>query len=458
MPQILTPAEIAQVYDQRHLCRCVPHNPDCVLCRRGFGYKFAPTGYAMDSIIQDSIAVDESKMAAKLVFAAGTDRDRKGDLFEVGGIDTSNHSRPGCAVVYLDHGRNCSKPIAKCFDPQNNYTVVKDTKSQKAWAWTYFCQGLKDAEDVFRLICGGFLASGSIGYRPIKAMYLPPDPPRGLPAGLHLLATDLVEVTWTGMPVNPEATRSMLEGTFGKSLSAPVRRTMEPFAAARGVWCPGITIQEKQMGNMMPASDPSGAAPREPEGGMPVDEDAKSGEKYGCQFLRAMHGDMGDMLQHYDQLHGMNEEAKVVKHGHKVLNTIHKMASETGMMHKSLYPEAAPLEHAEYVAKRKPGGMKEGDTEEGEGEEGAEGGKEGEEVEQDVAKGADKEQDSESRGEEVPGEEGDNADGKPKSKKSKEFKKEDKSLDLDEATLQAALARLDSLSSVLNQARPAGTV
>ena len=458
MPQILTPDEIISVFDQRALCRCVPTNPNCPLCRRGFCYKFAPAGYAMDSVIQDKIDVDESKMAAKLVFAAGTDRDRKGDLFEIGGIDTSNHNRPGCAVVYLDHGRTCSKPIAKCFDQQNNYTVVKDTKAQKAWAWTYFCQGLKDAEDVFRLICGGFIASGSIGYRPVKAMYLPPDPPRGLPAGLHLLATDLVEVTWTGMPVNPEATRSMLEGTFGKSLSEPIRQTLLPFAAIPKAWSPGFTPEKKQMEDPTGGALPKPEASAAPAGGNPVDEDAKSSEKYGCSYMRAFHGDLGDMLTHYDKLHAQNEEPKVRKHMKRALDGLHKIANETSALHKGLYKKSDPLEHDEYISKRKPLDEEE-EVAEGEGED-VEETEEGDEIEQDESN---EDAGGEERGVDEAEDDGGEGENKPKKKKPP-FKKE-KSLivaetmeDISEEQAAALLADLAAMRAEINQARPAGTV
>lgn len=461
MPQILTPAELSQVFDQRSICRCIPTHPDCPLCRRGFSYKFAPSGYAMDSIVQDKIDVDESKMAAKLVFAAGTDRDRKGDLFEIGGIDTSNHSRPGCAVVYLDHGRNCSKPIAKCFDPQNNYTVVKDVKAQRAWAWTYFCQGLKDAEDVFLLICKGFLASGSIGYRPVKAMYLPPDAPRGLPSGLHILNSDLVEVTWTGMPVNPEATRSMLEGTFGKSLSEPIRRTLLPFAATPKVWSPGFTPEIKQMGSMMPADDPADSPQqKQPAGDNPIDEAEKSGagEKYGCQYMRAFHGDLGDMLKHYDGLHAQNEEPKVRRHMKKALDILHKVASDTSALHKGLYKKSDPLEHDDYVSKRKPLDEEE---EVGDDDVSAEA---DEEIEQDENN---EDAGGEERGVDEADDDGGDGEDKPKKKKGKKppFKKEDKALapdagmeEISEEQAKALLADLTALRNEIKQARPAGAV
>lgn len=185
----------------------------------------------------------------------------------------------------------------------------------------------------------------------------------------------------------------------------------------------------------------------------PVDEADKSGstEKYGSQYLRALHGDLGDMLTHYDKLHMKNENPKVIKHSAKLLDGLHAQAATTGMLHKSEFPGDQPLEHDDYVSKRKPFAVSKpgGDerSDESDADQAASAPKEGKEIEK-VTEEEEKD--------------GDKASKKPSpfEKNAKKKDKEEKSLadDLSEDELGSIVAELKIFREEIAKARPAGTV
>jgi phage head maturation protease len=153
---------------------------------------------------------DEEEFSITFPFAASHGRDRGGDFLEVGGIDTANHRRN--PVVFLDHGKNFQLPIGKTEDRRGNYTVTIDRGRGLAVATVFLSRHLPEARQVFQLWKEGILRAGSIGYRPVRATRLPRDPEHGLPEGLHLQRTGLLEPSIVGLPMNADTVRKVLDG------------------------------------------------------------------------------------------------------------------------------------------------------------------------------------------------------------------------------------------------------
>jgi len=151
-----------------------------------------------------SLAVDERAMSATCVFSTGA-LDRQGDIVDVSGIRTENHRRN--PVVMWGHGKcGLSFPIGKTYDPAGNYTVSID--GEVARQTTFFSQTLPEAEKIFKLIAEGIVCANSIGFenKVVRPIY------NGGKKGLHVIECDLLEISWTHVPVNFEAvTKQLLE-------------------------------------------------------------------------------------------------------------------------------------------------------------------------------------------------------------------------------------------------------
>jgi hypothetical protein len=212
-------------------------------------YKLATgSGYGFDVSFPDNFVVDEKRMALTIPFADGTRRDGVGDLLEVGGIRTERHRMN--PIVLFDHGKSVPYPIAKAEDPETGaYTVSLDPVNQKASLFAFFYQGkglpgvdLKDeynhavfCEQLFDMTVKKFIRSGSIGYQIIQAKQLSPDYERGVPAGMHLLSTLMLEGSLVVLPANQDTVRKMLcmPEVCGKPLSPYLVKSLEPYAPAR---------------------------------------------------------------------------------------------------------------------------------------------------------------------------------------------------------------------------------
>lgn len=235
-------------------------------------YKYAGEGnkaqYGFDAVFPEHLEVDESSMSLWIPFANGSNRDGVGDLLEIGGIRLERHQKN--PIVLFDHGKEVKLPIAKALDPASNqYTVELDVVNQvgRLRAFFYDGKGLDGVdrtqdynhalfcEQLYDLTAKGFIRGGSIGYQVIKALELPPDYGRGIPKGLHLLQTLMLEGSLVVMPANADTVRKGLDweqqvqywtansvdaareilsmpNVCGKSLSPMLVKTLTPFAKA----------------------------------------------------------------------------------------------------------------------------------------------------------------------------------------------------------------------------------
>jgi len=194
-------------------------------------------GLAIDFAPRGAVSIDKSKMSASCTFTTSA-VDRVGDCVETAGIVTTGHQLN--PVVFWDHAKDLSFPIGKTKDPLGNYTVklFDDYATQE----TFFSQTLLEAEQIFSLIDEGIVSANSIGFRPIKAKPLYAGNRR---LGLHLLETELLEVSWVGVPCHPEAVRVALsrDKICGKSLADSIRRSLSPLASAAPAWSRGVTLK-----------------------------------------------------------------------------------------------------------------------------------------------------------------------------------------------------------------------
>lgn len=205
------------------------------------------------AIAFDGTDINENEMSVVIPFADGNDRDGVGDVVEVLGIKTERHRKNPIAL--FDHGKTVTLPIGLCEDRNGQYTVVRDGDSRKAYAPVYFYQGVcpidgleqcqKDehalfCEQLFHLIVVRVVRAGSFGYLVLDARPLREDAQSGKPKGLHLLATELLELGPVVLPANGDAVRKYLEdGACGKPLARPLYKSLEPYAAELKVMANG---------------------------------------------------------------------------------------------------------------------------------------------------------------------------------------------------------------------------
>lgn len=205
-------------------------------------YKLAGAGtqaqYGLDVVFPEQMDVEESSMSVWIPFADGNSRDGVGDLLEVGGIRTDRHRKN--PIVLFDHGKEVKLPIALALDPQTKeYTVQLDPVNQVGRLKAFFYDGCGQdgvdrtqdynhalfCEQLFDLTAKGYIRGGSIGYQVIKALELPPDYSRGIPKGLHLLSTLMLEGSLVVMPANADTVRKGLD--FDQLVDFWIKNTVE---------------------------------------------------------------------------------------------------------------------------------------------------------------------------------------------------------------------------------------
>lgn len=262
MSRILTSQEVSSFYDKR--TKQLP----------GQSYKLAGGQFGLDVAIATELQIDASKMMAVINFADGSRRDGVGDLLEVGGINTERHRNN--PVILWDHGKEIALPIALAEEPETSqYTVELDPVLKVGTVPSYFYQGrnkeandladaqgvtslgisskaLKDhalfCEQLYDLWCKKFIRGGSLGYQVVKAMPLQPDYDRGIPQGLHLLSTLMLEASAVVMPANMDTVRKSfpdygqlvrqvlaMPAICGKPLNPYLIKSLAPYADAAPV-------------------------------------------------------------------------------------------------------------------------------------------------------------------------------------------------------------------------------
>lgn len=217
---------------------------------QGFSYKLTQGQYGLDVALPEFSAdsVDEGRMSAWIVFADGTNRDGVGDKLEVGGIRTERHQKN--PIVLFDHGQKVQLPVALAEDPEtHDYTVVLDPVNQVAKGNAFFYQGkglsgvdrtdeydhAVFCEQLFHMIAKRFVRAGSFGYQVLRGEQIPADYRAGIPQGLHLLSTLLLEFSPVVLPANADTVRKVLsdDRMCGKRLSPYLVKSLAPYAPER---------------------------------------------------------------------------------------------------------------------------------------------------------------------------------------------------------------------------------
>jgi hypothetical protein len=183
-----------------------------------------------------SVTVDPFTMSATCVFSTDA-MDRIGDVVDIPGIRTANHQRN--PVVFWNHAKQLTLPIGKTVDGAGSYTVILSDNA--ATQTTFFSQSLLEAEQIFRLIDEGIINANSIAFdnNRVQPIFV-----AGVRKGLHVLECDLLEISWVGLPINPEAVRKAIDSLVcGRVLAEPIRRSLEPYAARAAAWANGVTLK-----------------------------------------------------------------------------------------------------------------------------------------------------------------------------------------------------------------------
>lgn len=227
----------------------------------GYAYKLSDAGsYGYDVSIGE-MDIDEANMAITIPFASGERRDGVGDLLEVAGINTERHRRN--PVVLFDHGKQVTLPVGLAEDPKSKaYTIRIDPDQRMAWCKAYFYQSAlqKDhatfCEQLFDLMAKRYVRAGSIGYQVIHARELQPDYDRGVPKGLHLLNTLMLEASAVVMPANMDTVRKALAlpQVCGKPLSPYLVKSLTPYAQQYTKTTVGIMAQGLAHSGPLPTS------------------------------------------------------------------------------------------------------------------------------------------------------------------------------------------------------------
>jgi hypothetical protein len=376
-PQDQRVAICESLWSARHGKSC----PPCPPCRPrtlspySYSLKFAPNLAALDGPALRDPVLDQGKMAATGILAT-TARDREGDVLEVAGIDTADHRLN--PIVLLDHGVYYPLPIGKTQDPDGNYTVVIDPELGECRQTTYFDQHGEVANQVYDLIVQGILKANSIGYDPRKVQRLPADPLAGARAGKHILACSLIEATWCGIPVNPEAVRATLsrDRLCGKRIAPALKAVLAPYAAAPKTWSAGVTLPTSPRVILSPSqaeSETRGQAMSQQNdtnrqgksqsyldqtagGALVPEEDRKAGtvpddvptepesdDPAGAEYLRDLHADLADLCAEYEAGLKKIEKEKVKKGVPKLLADLDAAREDVEEIFAAAYPELDPL-------------------------------------------------------------------------------------------------------------------
>jgi hypothetical protein len=222
--------------------------------RPGFVYSvkdgYAPS--AMDVLAEpDDVTTDDTERSVRFPFAASTNRDRTGDLFEVNGMELDQHRRNPQA--FLDHGRWCKWSMGLDQNPATKqYTVEIDENRGMAFATAYIPSIVPEHDQVYEFYKAGILQSGSVGFLTIQEDLLPPVRSEGIPRGKHLIRTKLVETSLVFLPMNQDCVRQMYDRQWaGKSLCEAFREQLEPVrprkrAISAGWEPPLLTVEVRQ--------------------------------------------------------------------------------------------------------------------------------------------------------------------------------------------------------------------
>jgi len=288
--------------------------------------------------------LDEQQMTATCVFSTSA-TDRVGDIVEPAGINTFNHQAN--PVIFLEHGLFYQFPIGKSEDAEGNYTVqLAEDYGQQT---TYFSQSDKVAEQCFQLIAEGVLKGNSLRYEKGKAKRLPN-------GGLHVIACDLVEISWTPLPCNQECVTTLLQtGQLGgKALHSSLKSLLAPYAIPKRTWINGANM-EKAMSSV---DQSRGGALRDDEENKKLKADVVEEESHdepeeakaepmGASVLRDLHGELKEIHSAYSAALPQLEQPKVKSKLEKCLKDIGGHVNAIADTFASVYSELEQLERHE---------------------------------------------------------------------------------------------------------------
>jgi len=139
---------------------------------------------------------------------AGTsNRARDGHVVDMRGMDTSAFMRSGTILWAHDTKEPVGTPVSCRVDSAGNLRLVLD----------FAPAGVSEtADEIRRLVKAGVIRNMSIGFDPIEAEPLDPRHPRG---GLHITRSELLEVSFCSIPIDPGAIVTARAKRAGKMLS-----------------------------------------------------------------------------------------------------------------------------------------------------------------------------------------------------------------------------------------------
>lgn len=318
---------------------------------------------ALDAPIRP-IKLDKGGMSASAIFATTT-RDRQGDILDLKGLRVENHAiNP---IVLWDHGLAYSIPIGMARTPEGVYTVMLDEGLGEATQTTYFSQKSDVASQIYHLVCEGIINANSFGFRDIFSTRLPSDPIKGLKSGKHIKEAELLEISWTGVPANPEAVRQYRDDVSvllsrnmvdGKSLAPCIKSMLAPWANEKRPLANGATLEIKAMTE---EREPPGegeiddventdeldadveAEPETPD----EDEPNTSMEPPSVKLFRDAHADMTQLHKAYTDALQTIEHPGAVKHFTKMLGAWKKQLEDHTAEFGKHYPDMKALGESE---------------------------------------------------------------------------------------------------------------
>jgi hypothetical protein len=352
------------------------------------GHKLATDHYALKAYTDAPAVVNEDKFSITIPFAASKGRDRIGDVLEVEGIETGNHARN--PVAFLDHGINEAKPIGKCESPDGTYTVHIMADKGLAVAEIFLAKSdiFLLPRQIFELYEQKMIRAGSIGYRIIEAEPIPPEPERGyFKKALHLVRTELLEVSAVGLPMNQDAVKCAFGRKWaGEELAPEIKSLLLPYYERQRVYSFGLplgandtakgsTMKNKSKTIKTKAIDETVTAPPAETPAETPTEQQPENVPHGAVVLAELYARL-EFVKEVLVNHNLDND-KTIKFVDGLAPKLDELCASVGTAFEEIYPELEPLAKEEAGSD---GGSDAGGTDskadeegdEGEGDEGGE--------------------------------------------------------------------------------------
>lgn len=168
---------------------------------------------------QEVVSVDTSKMTASAIITTPS-FDRERDALNPRGASLKNYSLN--PIVLWNHGFDCSLPIGRSSDDDNNLTL--EVSDAGIIATCHFSKSLPLANQIFGLIDEDIVRATSVRFTPLER---PKQKAHGLLHGSY----DLEEWSWVPIGVNPKAVRPVLSSgkLNGEQLMPTLTKSLKAF-------------------------------------------------------------------------------------------------------------------------------------------------------------------------------------------------------------------------------------